>query len=127
LSDFLLWARPFKEYLEEGQDSSFYPLWLVLKELARTKVRWSVIQEEKQWKMLLSHFIGHYMQITLDNWKDEGNEQSLNPENKDKKQKVEIVVSDLVENEYMKTHYGRVFWHLYKDFGFYSMVWGIHT
>jgi len=128
LNDFLVWARPFKEYLEEGTDSAFYPLWLVLFELGKTKVRWSVIGEQYQWKRLISLYIAHYMQKTLETWKDESNRQSLNPIEKDKDTKVELVVNDLVANEYMGTMYGKMFWHEYKMFGQYADgIWGLHT
>lgn len=127
LQDFLIWARPFKEYLNEGADSAFYPLWLVLLELGKTKVRWSVIQEPNQWKRLLSLFIAHYMENTLQTWKDEANKQSLNPENSDAKIKVEMVINDPVANEYMKTMYGQMFWHEYKMFGLFAdNIWGLH-
>jgi hypothetical protein len=128
LSDFLLWARPFKDYLEEGQDSSFYPLWLVLNELAKTKVRWRVIQEPHQWKRLVSLFVAHYMQKTLETWKDETNAQSLNPIDKEKNGKIELVVNDPVVDEYMTTKYGKMFWAEYKMFGnFADNIWGLHT
>lgn len=127
LSDFLIWARPFKEYLNEGTDSAFYPLWLVMLELGKTKVRWSVVQEATIWKRLLSLYIAHYMELTLQTWKDESNKNSLNPEDADKKVKVELVVNDLVANEYMKTIYGQMFWHEYKEFGrFADGIWGLH-
>lgn len=128
LNDFLLWARPFKEYLEQDEDSAFYPLWLVLFELGKTKVRFSIIQEPNQWKRLLSLFVAHYMQKTLQTWKDEANEQSLNPLDKEKHQKIELVVNDLIENEYLTTLYGKMFWNEYKMFGqFADNIWGLHT
>lgn len=128
LNDFLIWARPFKEYLEEGTDSAFYPLWLVLLTLAKTKVRWSVIQEQNQWKRLLSLFIGHHMQRTLEIWKDEENRQSLNPVESDKDKKIELVINDPVLDEYMTTKYGKMFWAEYKMFGLYAdALWGLHT
>lgn len=128
LSDFLIWARPFKEYLDEGEDSAFYPLWLVLLQLAKTKVRWTVIQEEYQWKRLVSLFIGHYMQKTLETWKDEEQRQSLNPVDTDKDKKVELVINDPILDEYMGTRYGKMFWAEYKMFGQYAdSIWGLHT
>lgn len=128
LNDFLVWARPFKEYLDEGTESSIYPLWLVLLELAKTKVRWSIVEEPSIWKRLLSLYIAHYMQKTLEAWKDEGQRQTLNPSDKENETKFELHVSDMTKNEYLSTIYGRMFWHEYETIGMYKNgIWGLHT
>ncbi len=125
LSDFLVWVRPMKEYIEKqtedgtvvDEDSVFYNLYTVLLNLAKTRVRWEVVQEEFIWKRLIALYIGHYMSLTIKMWKDEQNEMSLNPQNEDKKQTYIINVGTTNYMDYNSTIYGKQFWHEYQSFG----------
>jgi hypothetical protein len=117
LGDFLVWARPLKEFLDEGNDSIFTNLYNVLVSLAKVRVRWNLIQEEHIWKRLIALYIAHYMQLTIKAWKDEQNNMSLNEENTEKKQTYILNVGNSNYEDFDSTIYGKQFWHEYKSFG----------
>lgn len=124
LSDFLVWAKPFEQYLEEGENSFLYPLFYALTILAKLRVRWVSIGNEHIWKQLVSLYIAHYLELHLQILKDEANRLSLNPYDKDKDYKYTMEVGGQVFEDFKTTHYGRMFWFIYQPFGRYS-VWGV--
>lgn len=126
LSDFLLWCRPLKEYLDDGEDSAFYPLFLALSELAKERLRFSIVKNGVIWKRMISMYIAHYMELTIKSWKDEANRLSLNPYQKEKDYTYELVLGNTVLEEFKTTSWGRQFWHEYKPYGvFADGIWGV--
>ena len=125
LSDFLLWCRPLKEYLQD-EESSFYPLFLALSEIAKLRLRFSTVKNGVIWKRMISLYIAHYMELTIQSWKDEANRLSLNPYQKEKDYTYEMVIGNTVLDEFKTTHWGRQFWHEYKPYGvFADGIWGV--
>lgn len=126
MADFLLWCRPMKEYLED-EESSFYPLFLALSEIAKLRLRWGIVESGPIWKRLLSLYVAHYMELTIQSWKDEANRMSLNGYDKDKDYKYELVLGNTVLEEFKTTSWGRQFWHEYKPYGVYAQgIWGVN-
>jgi hypothetical protein len=122
LSDFLLWVRPMKEYLDEGEDSIFYPMFTVLSELAKERIMWLDKDGENRfseriWKQLISFYVGHYFELIINAWKDEGNHYSLNPYNKDKDYHYEVALGNEVFEDFKTTAFGKMFWLLWKPYG----------
>ena len=125
LSDFLLWCRPLKEYLKD-EESSFYPLFIALSELAKERIRFTNVKSGTIWKRLVSMYVAHYMELTIQSWKDEANRLSLNPYDKEKDYKYDMVLGNTVFEEFKTTSWGRQFWHEYKPYGvFADGVWGV--
>lgn len=125
LSDFLVWGKPFEEYLNDGEDSFLYPLYYALTELAKIRVRWELIGHERIWKQLVSLYACHYLELHLQILKDEANRLSLNPYEKDKDYKYVMEVGGEVQDDFKMTHFGRMFWFIYKPYGQFSH-WGIN-
>ncbi len=124
LSDFLVWVRPLKEYLDDGEDSSFYPLYLVLSTLAKERIRWTYIQNEIIWKRLIALYVAHYMELTINSWKDEANRMSLNPYQKEKDYKYTLEVGGQAFEDFKETQWGRQFWFEYRPYGQF-VIWGV--
>lgn len=125
LSDFLVWGKPFAEYLNEGQDSFLYPLYTALVILGKLRVRWTDVGNEYVWKQLVSLYVCHYLELHLDILKDEANRFSLNPYEKEKDYKYVMEVGGQVFEDFKSTKYGRIFWQLWKPYGSY-IHWGIN-
>lgn len=125
LSDFLLWCLPMREYLEDGESSTFYPLYQALLVLAKTRVRWLLIYEEVIWKRLVSLYIAHYLEININAMKDEANRMSLNGYEKDKDYKYEFEVGGEVFKDLQTTLWGRQFYFEFKPYAKFEH-WGIN-
>jgi hypothetical protein len=116
LSDFLVWGRAFRDYLSE-EESFLMPIYTVLEELAKEAIRYNLIRSEARYKQLVALYIAHYMEIMLHAFKDEANNASLNPFDKEKDHKKEFVLGNEVFEDFKTTTYGKIFWHLYKPYG----------
>ncbi len=126
LSDFLIWARPLRDYLND-EDTSFYPLYQVLHALAIEKVRWANIGNAIIYKRLIALFIAHYFTMAIKMWKDETNDLSLNPTDSEKKQTYVLTVGATNIEDFDSTIYGKQFWHEYKEYGRYADgIWGVN-
>lgn len=127
LGDFLLWCPPFEEYFQDGKDSSLYNLFMAFLAIAKIKVRWTVIAEEKTWKRLIALYIGHYLEINIRAIKDEENKLSLSKETPGNKETrhLEYEVGKEVFKDFRATIYGSQFWFEYEPYGkFASGLWG---
>ena len=125
LSDFLLWCRPMRDYLSDGEDSAFYGLYQALLVLAKTRVRWSLIYEEVIWKRLVALYIAHYLELNINAMKDEANRMSLNAYEKDKDYKYTFEVGGEVFQDLKTTTWGSQFWFEYKPYGQFEH-WGLN-
>ena len=124
VADFLVWARSFKEFLDQGEDSIFYPLFYNLMQLAKISIRYSLIRQEDKYTQLVCLYTAHYMELLMQAYKDESNRVSLNPYEKDKDYKYEVQIGDVVFEEFKSTIYGRIFWQIYKPYG-ERAFWGL--
>jgi hypothetical protein len=125
LSDFLVWARPFEQYLDEQENSALYPLYFALSELAKIRIRWELIGEKIIWKQLVSLYVAHYLEQNIDILKDEANRISLNPYDKEKDHKFTIEVAGQVFEDFKETKFGRMFWLIYRPYGRFDK-WGVN-
>ena len=50
LADLVLWCPPFQEFMQDEENSSLYNLFMAFLNIAKIKVKWTVIQDEKTWK-----------------------------------------------------------------------------
>lgn len=123
VSDFLVWAKAFKEHLVET-DSFLYPMFDGMKQIATNVVHYALIKDEHQWRQLVSLYIAHYLEVLITAMKDEGNHVSLNEYSKEKDNHLEMAVGNITFEEFKSTIYGRMFWHLYKPFGQFAF-WGV--
>jgi hypothetical protein len=123
LDDFLVWGKAFAEYLNEGTDSSLYPLFYALTILAKLRVRWTLVGQEDIWKQMISLYIAHYLELNIDLLKDEANRVSMNAYEKDKDHKFEMEVGGQVFEDFKTTKYGKIFWFLWKPYGQMN-IWG---
>lgn len=128
LPDFILWCPPFQELMVDEENSSLYNLFMAFLNIAKIKVRWTVIQDEKTWKRLIALYIGHYLEINIRAIKDEENKLSLVAE-KDRKPEetrhLEYKVGNEVFKDFRATIYGSQFWMEYEPYGrFVAGLWG---
>jgi hypothetical protein len=127
LPDFLLWCPPFQEFFQDEEDSSLYNLYAAFLNVAKIKVRWTVVQDSKTWKRLIALYIGHYMEINIRAIKDEENRLSLVADNpkKEETRHLEYVVGNEVFKDLRATMYGSQFWYEYEPYGrFVAGLWG---
>jgi len=124
LADFLIWVRPMTEYLADGEDSSLYSVYALLVEIAKERILWSLVYNEKAWKQLVALYVGHYMELMINSIKDEANHMSLNPFDKEKDYHYETTVGNEVFEDFKTTLYGKMFWFLYVPYGRF-LHWGV--
>jgi hypothetical protein len=125
LQHFLVWGRPFEQFLQDGVNSALYPMFYALTELAKVRIRWTLIGNEIIWKQLVSFYIAHYLEINLKILKDEANRLSMEAYDKDKDYKYTMEVGGQVFEDFKETQYGRMFWHIYKPYGQFDH-WGVN-
>lgn len=125
MDDFLVWGKAFEPFLEDGTDSALYPLYYALSELAKVRVRWLLIGEEKIWKQLISLYVAHYLELHLAILKDEANRLSMNPYEKDKDYKYTMEVGGQTFEDFKETRYGRMFFFIYAPYGRMEH-WGVN-
>ena len=127
LADFTLWCQPFQELMIDEENSSLYNLFMAFLNIAKIKVRWTIIQDEYTWKRLIALYIGHYMEINIRAIKDEENKLSLVADNpkKEETRHLEYVVGGEVFKDFRATIYGSQFWYEYEPYGrFVGGLWG---
>ena len=129
LPDFLLWCPTLAPHFVDKEDSSLYNLFMAFLAVAKMKVKWLVIQEEKTWKRLIALYIGHYMEVNIRAIKDEENRFSLveeTPKGKDGEHRhFAYQVGRELFNDFRVTVYGSQFWFEYEPYGrFVSGLWG---
>jgi len=127
LPDFLAWCPPFQEFFQDEENSSLYNLFVAFLNIAKLKVRWTIIQEKSVWKRLVALYIGHYMEINIRAIKDEENRLSLVNEepNPSESRHLEYEVGGEVFKDFRATIYGAQFWYEYEPFGrFVGGLWG---
>ena len=117
LGDFLIWAPMLEEYLRDKEDSAFFNYFMAMSAIAKTRVRWSVIQEKHIWKRLISYYIAHHMEVFINQLKDEANRMSLHGYDKEKDYKLEFEVGNEVYDELKTTTWGRIFWQEWQPYG----------
>lgn len=126
INDFLALTREFEGYIGEG--ATLQPLFNVYKKIAVDMVNFQTVgEDEETWKMLVSLYIGHHMQMAMGRLKNQADEISLTPEKaKDKKITYRI---DNINNEWQSmtvTNYGVAFYQLYMPYA-RNMFRGIVT
>lgn len=130
LPDFLTWCPTMQDHFTDKENSSLYNLFMAFLNIAKIKVRWLVIQDEKTWKRLVALYIGHYMEVNIRAIKDEENRLSLAPEIRKGKDEefrhLEYKVGNEVFKDFRATVYGSQFWFEYEPFGrFVGGLWGV--
>jgi len=115
LNDFLGYGQPFESLLED-ENSFLYNAFLLYRALAINNIQYGNVKDEVNWKYLVAMYIGHYMDIHVENLKDIDNRYSLNQSPREQRYKVEDLKM-LNENEFMQTSYGRLFWSKYSIIG----------
>ncbi len=127
LPDFLLWCPTFQDFFQDEENSSLYNLLVAFLNIAKIKVKWTLIQDEKTWKRLVALYIGHYMELNIRAIKDEENRLSLvagTPQAKETRH-LEYEVGNEVFKDMRATIYGSQFWFEYEPYGrFLSGFWG---
>jgi hypothetical protein len=127
LADLILWCPPFQEYMQDEEDSSLYNLFMAFLNIAKIKVRWSIVQDETTWKRLIALYIGHYMEVNIRAIKDEENKLSLvvDNERKEETRHLEYEVGSEIFKDFRATIYGSQFWYEYEPYGrFVGGLWG---
>ena len=128
IADLILWCPPFQELLQDEESSSLYNLFMAFLNIAKIKVRWTIIQDETTWKRLIALYIGHYLEINIRAIKDAENKLSLMPNNDGRKEEtrhLEYVVGNELFKELRATIYGSQFWYEYEPYGrFVGGLWG---
>ena len=127
LADLILWCPPFQEFMQDEEDSSLYNLFMAFLNLAKIKVKWTVIQDENTWKRLIALYIGHYMEINIRAIKDEENRLSLvaGTPGTSETRHLEYTVGNEVFKDLRATIYGSQFWYEYEPYGrFVAGLWG---
>ena len=115
LDDFLGYCQPFEPLLED-EDSFLYHAFLLYRALAINNVQYGNVKDEINWKYLVAMYIGHYLELHIEDLKDKNNRYSLNEETNEKTYKVEELAM-MSKNEFMRTSYGIHFWEKYKIIG----------
>lgn len=115
INDFLGYCQPFEPLLED-ENSFLYNAFLLYRALAINNIQYGNIKDEINWKYLVAMYIGHYLDMHIDNLKDIDNRYSLNQSPKEQRYKVEELRM-MSQNEFDVTPYGRLFWSKYKVYG----------
>lgn len=115
LVDFLGYCQPFERLLED-ENSFLYNAFLLYRALAINNIQYGNVKDEINWKFLISMYIGHYLELHLEDLKDSENKYSLENTSVEKKYTVQDLAI-LEKNEFMKTSYGIRFWEKYKIIG----------
>ena len=125
LPDFLLWCPTFQEHFIDEENSSLYNLFVAFLQIAKIKVKWTLIEEQYTWKRLIALYIGHYMELNIRAIKDEENKLSLVKDNpkKEEERHLEYEVGNEVFKDFRATIYGSMFWFEYEPFGRF-VIWG---
>jgi len=127
LADLILWCPPFQEFMQDEENSSLYNLFMAFLNVAKIKVRWTIVQDEYTWKRLIALYIGHYMEINIRAIKDEENRLSLVAETPQSKETRHLAyeVGNEIFKDFRTTIYGSQFWMEYEPYGrFVAGLWG---
>ena len=128
MDDFLkTFNHEFLYLIEEGK--TLNPLYNVFKQIATELVSFRAVgKSENTWKLLVSLYIAHHLQMALGRMKNQADEISLTPEkSKDKKIKFELGSTNPSSVEHFwNTNYGVAFWTTYYPY-IRRRFWGIYT
>lgn len=122
LNDFLGYCQPFEPLLED-ENSFLYNAFLLYRALAVNNIQYGNVKDKIVWKYLVAMYIGHYLDMHVENLKDIDNRFSLNQAPREQKYKIDELKM-MSENEFIQTPYGRLFWDRYKVIG--SLVFKGH-
>jgi len=122
LEDFLGYCGVFREFLEDT-NASLFPMYTLYRALAINNVQWGNIKDELNWRFLVAHYIGHYLTLTLDDFRDMDGRYTLDSEVKEKKYTIKELKA-MGMNEFETTPYGIRFWDKYQVYG--RMAWKGH-
>lgn len=116
LDDFLKHSREFEGYIGEGKTLNH--LFEVFVILGRNMINYKLIgEDETTFKLLVSLFVGHHMQMAMGRLKNQADEISLTPEkNPDKKISYAVNMPSNELDALQKTNYGVAFWSLYMPY-----------
>lgn len=119
LSDFLGYCSVFREFLED-ENSFLYPIYTLYRALAINNIQWGNVKDELNWRVLVAHYIGHYLTLNLDDLRDMDGRYTLDSEVKEKKYSIKDL-GEIGKNEFMSTPYGIRFWQFYEPYA--RKVW----
>lgn len=112
VEDFMFWAKSFLDIDDENH--TLNPLVQALISIGKQFIDIKLLGDKDGgilFKRVVSYYVGHYLELHLELLKDEGNKQSLNPENKEYKIELEIPQGSLMD--FKRTRFGQMFWSLY--------------
>jgi hypothetical protein len=113
--DFLTWCGTYVDIDDEHH--ALFPLALALIDVAKEYVDVNLVGV-KNYKRIVSLYVGHYLELHLKMLKDEANIQNFNPENKDKVIKIEPLMGS--KEDYRQTISGSMFWSIYGNISRFS-------
>lgn len=121
-----VFAVEFLGYIEEGK--TLHPLFLAFKNIAVNLISFELVGEDEDlWKLLVSLYIGHQMEMAMARLKNQADEVSLTPEKpKEKKIVYEVERPESIPEQLQSTKYGFAFWQTYSPYLKFRF-WGLYT
>ena len=114
--DFLkTYASEFLGYIEQGK--TLHPLFLAFKSISINLVSYELVgKDENLWKLLVSLYIAHQMELAMARLKNQADEVSLTPEKPKDKKITYSIESPNLPNQLQSTKYGMAFWQSYSPY-----------
>lgn len=116
VADVKEWIMSIDELVNDENDR-LYNLVRMLIVIAKETIAYDLCGSDESYKRVVAYYVGHYLQMHLDEMKDEENRMSLvhsvkNDSENDEMKKVKFEY-DLNMGDYKKTMLGRMFWTIY--------------
>lgn len=119
-------AVEFQGYIEDGM--TLNPLYLAFENIATDMVSYKLVGEnDNTWKLLVSMYIAHNLELAMARLKNQADEISLTPEKpKDKKITYKLERPESMIEQLQQTKYGFAFWTIYSPYAKFR-YFGIYT
>lgn len=117
------------EGLVDNENSALYPLFLLLRDIAKEVIVYELCESENTYIRAVSYYVGHYMELHLKALKDQENKMTTSPQVKDEVETNEWKQMTLLDNHYgnyKQTLWGQMFWTVYGHLSKFDLGYGVY-
>lgn len=104
------------EGLVDDENSALFPLFLLLRDIAREIVVYELCGSTNAYTRAVSYYIAHYMELHVRLLKDQENKMTMSPQSKDvvgTDEEKRVSMIDTHFGNYKQTVWGQMFWTIY--------------
>lgn len=128
LAEVKKWVSSFNGLIS-SVDDELYQLFLLLRDIAKTVIVYSLCGDKQTYIRAISYYVAHHMELHLKTYKDQQDKMTTSREKKNETDDIEEIKITLVDNHYgnyKQTLWGQMFWSVYGHLSKFNIAYAVY-